>query len=278
MESLLSKYRPKNLKGILGQSEVVRSLALFVKNPYPAALLFHGESGTGKTSCAMALANDLGCAVDDGALGGFLEIASGEQTADTIRRTMDHLRFRPLMGSGWRVLVVNESDRLSAQAEVVWLDALEHLPPQSIIVFTTNAPERLSKRFRDRCEVYAFESSSDKLREPIQALAKRIWKAEVGRGAMPAFEDLGMPTLGSMESLHASFRLALQQLTRLIRQAALGGRGGLNSAKRQLRKDYLVTEQETEAACDHCGHRQDVPKGVDKHVCEKCGRAFELTW
>ncbi len=66
MESLAIKYRPKNLSEVLGQSEVVRALRLFVAQPYPTSFLFHGDTGVGKTSAAVAMAYELGIAVDEG--------------------------------------------------------------------------------------------------------------------------------------------------------------------------------------------------------------------
>ena len=47
-------------------------------------MLFHGDSGIGKTSAAYALAYDLGCAVDEDELGGVFEIPSGSQTAESV--------------------------------------------------------------------------------------------------------------------------------------------------------------------------------------------------
>jgi DNA polymerase III delta prime subunit len=85
MQALIHKYRPRRLAQVLGQAQVTRSLKQFVKKPYPTPMLFHGESGTGKTSAAYALAHELGCSVDDAELGGLFEIASGEQTAETVR-------------------------------------------------------------------------------------------------------------------------------------------------------------------------------------------------
>jgi replication-associated recombination protein RarA len=222
--NLVTRYRPQTLAEVLGQPDVVAALRAFVASPYPAALLFHGESGCGKTSAAYALARDLGCAVEEKELGGLCEIPSGSQSADQVREILHLLRFCPLMGSGWRVLIVNECDRMSLPAETIWLDGLEHLPPKTVIVFTTNDLGRLSKRFRDRCEVYTFESATDKIGPWIQALARRVWQREVGQGECPALDSLGMPTLADADAMHASFRLALQQLQRHIRQAKDQGR------------------------------------------------------
>jgi hypothetical protein len=217
--SLVAKYRPQTLAEVLGQPDIIEALRAFVRAPYPAAMLFHGDSGCGKTSAAYALAYDLGCAVEDAELGGLCEIPSGSQSADQVREVLRLLRYRPLVGSGWRVLIVNECDRMSLPAETIWLDGLEHLPPQTVVVFTTNDPQRLSRRFRDRCECFRFESATDRIAPWIQALARRVWEREVGHGEPPALESLGMPTLADPDSMHASFRLALQQLQRFIRLA-----------------------------------------------------------
>lgn len=217
--ALATKYRPLYLSEVLGQPTVTAALAAFIKNPVSSAMIFHGESGTGKTSAAQTIARELGCCMEDEETGGYFEIASGEMTADQVRDKVNLLRYRPLTGSGWRVLIANEADRMQRPAETIWLDVLENLPPKTVIIFTTNEPGRLSQRFIGRCETYAFESNKATIRPWIQALALRIWNREVGTGAPPNLSKIGMPTLGAIDTMHASFRLALQQLQPLIRAA-----------------------------------------------------------
>lgn len=278
MQSLLTKYRPGCLDEVLGQPAVVRALKQFVAKPYPTAMLFHGESGTGKSSAAFALANELGVAVEEGPIGGFVEIATGELTSDTVRRELAQLRLRPMFGTGWRVLVANEVDRQQLPVETIWLDALEHLGSSTVVVFTTNMPEKLSRRFKDRCEVYGFECDKKKLQPSIKRLAQRIWSAEVGKGKPPALDTLGMPTLLGPDSFHASFRLAIQQLSRFIREAQqANGHADFAEVQRQLEVDLRST-QPVEAVCDHCEHQQSVPYAAPSHKCEKCGKVFTIDW
>ncbi len=213
---LTDKYRPRTLAEVLGQPEIVESLRRFVAAPYSCAMLFTGDSGIGKTSAAYALAYDLGCAVEEAELGGVFEIPSGSQSAESVRRILETLRYRPLCGSGWRVLMVNEADRMQLPVETIWLDALEHLPPMTVVIFTTNEPARLSQRFRNRCEEYAFQGGSERLRPWIAALARRLWERE-GKGPPPDLDGIGLPALGDVGSMMASFRLAVQQLQRLLR-------------------------------------------------------------
>lgn len=154
---------------ISGQSRAVAIVGAFLKAPGSRAFLLHGPTGTGKTTTAHYLADSLQCERGS-AMSGFDEIASGEQTADVVREIGRKLRFRPLAGL-WRVVVVNECDRMNAQAEVIWLDLLESLPPHVVIVFTTNNPAKISQRFRDRCREIEFKADA----AAVRAFARAEW-------------------------------------------------------------------------------------------------------
>jgi NADH pyrophosphatase NudC (nudix superfamily) len=182
------------------------------------------------------------------------------------------MRYRPLMGSGWRVVVVNECDRMQLPAETVWLDFLEKLPAQTVVVFTTNAAEKLTRRFRDRTEHYQFSHDADELQPHIQALARRVWSAEGLAGEPPDIDTLGMPTLGDPDAMHASFRAALQQLQKLIRAAKCGA---LDQAREQVAWDAL-TASATRMPCPYCGKAMTIKTGQRSVRCPKCGKKAAL--
>lgn len=269
--SLLEKYRPKGLDDVLGQPEVVRALKLFVADPSPQAFLLFGDSGVGKTATAIALAADLGCAIDEEEMGGLFQIPSGCQTAESVRDAVASLRYRPLMGSGWRVLVVNECDRMSTQAENVWLDALERLGPMQVVIFTTNNPEKLTERLRQRCDCYAFSSSTEDILPCIVGLARRVWLEEGLCGDVPGIENIGVPTLEGQDAMHCSFRVALQQLGRLVREAKQGGGQQLGAAVKQMVMDGAGTSA-VKLDCQHCRREFTVPVGSKKAKCPRCRR------
>src|SRR5260370_41953297 len=98
------------------------------------------------------MAYERGSAVDEGELGGFTEIPSGRLTGEAVKEQMNLLRYTPLVGSGWRMLVCNEADAMTDGAEKQWLDALQHLPPRSVVAFRTNNVGKVSRRLRDRAE------------------------------------------------------------------------------------------------------------------------------
>ncbi|MFV8418933.1 replication-associated recombination protein A [Mycoplasma sp. Sp33II] len=63
-QNLANALRPQTLNDIVGQQNVIKLLKKVVANQITSSFLFFGEAGTGKTSTAMALANDLGLKYD----------------------------------------------------------------------------------------------------------------------------------------------------------------------------------------------------------------------
>ena len=57
---LSEKYRPRKVADFVGMPKAKRVLAKFVANPYPCSFLFFGPPGVGKTSMALAMAEEMG--------------------------------------------------------------------------------------------------------------------------------------------------------------------------------------------------------------------------
>lgn len=217
--SLLNKYQPTTLTEVRGQPSAMIQLLSFVASvesePSSTVFLFHGPTGVGKTASAWALARDLGCDPAQFEFGGVHEIPSGEQDGQAVADLMRLLRLRPMFGSGWKVAIVNEADKMTGGAEAKWLDALEHLPPKTVVIFTTNEAGRLSNRFLGRCEIVEFFGDSPQFATGLAGLIRHVWKKETGKALRSMPEDIGLFELASP---HLSIRLALQQIGPYLRQ------------------------------------------------------------
>ena len=55
----VEKYRPQTLDDVLGHEQIVRTLKAYVISRNPPHLIFAGPAGTGKTTCAIAMAREM---------------------------------------------------------------------------------------------------------------------------------------------------------------------------------------------------------------------------
>jgi hypothetical protein len=192
-------------------------LSTWLRSPCPKAFLFSGETGQGKTSAAFALANDLGVNPE----WNLFHIRSGEQDAEAVETTLHALRLVGLRG-GWKAAIVDEADWMSAKARQLWLSALEALPSRSIVIFTTNHPERIEttagRRFVDRCEHVRFSARREQENE-ANALIGRVWLGEDMPGDPPEATEL-LDVLDA--SGRVSFRRVVEQVELWARMLAAG--------------------------------------------------------
>ena len=170
---LAEAYRPRSLEELAGHELVKQLLEPRVKaGEPPQALLFSGPRGVGKTTTAKLLAAGLNCekgsslspcgtcrscrAVAAGRSEWVREINAGaEGGMDTVRDLIVELRT-PVPAGTWRVIVVDEGQGLTHQAQTAFLVPLEAPPARTVIVFCTTHPQGLSAPLRSRCEHVVF--------------------------------------------------------------------------------------------------------------------------
>lgn len=138
---------PKAFDSIVGQDKAIKFItACLIRHAVDSlnrCYLLSGPPGVGKTSIAHALAEYLG--IED-----VSSISSGDGLADRVREVLGSLQGYSLFGSGERLVIINEVDKMSDVSEVLWLDGLENIPPHAVVVMTTNYPEKISQRIIDR--------------------------------------------------------------------------------------------------------------------------------
>lgn len=214
MSALCHRHRPRTLADLRGQSFAVSTLADFAASPHPTAFLFAGPTGVGKSSAAAALAAELGVVVPEDEWGGYYLIPSAMQTIERVRAVYDNARKVPMVGSGWKVVVVEEADRASDAVQHFLLTALENLPPRCVFIFTTNEPHKIPQRLRDRMERIDFDGDGATLAADADELIASIWRDESGVGAAPRLADIA----GALdESGRISFRRVVKGLGPILR-------------------------------------------------------------
>jgi replication factor C small subunit len=153
----VEKYRPRSLDDIASQSMTIQTLKDFVKKGTFPHLIFTGPAGTGKTSAAVSLINDL--------------IGPENITQDAIleKNASDESRMRDLpiiknfvyhtgicQENSYKFVLLDESDNLSRDVQSAFRRIIEMAPPNVKFIFMCNFVERIIDPILSRCAIFRF--------------------------------------------------------------------------------------------------------------------------
>lgn len=144
------KYRPKTIADYVfvdtRQQQTVSNWIVEGSCPH---VLFAGEPGTGKTTLALVLINELGIEEYD-----VLEInASRDNGVDFIRERIE--AFVQTMPFGkFKVVLLDEADYLSQPAQAVLRGLIEQYANAARFILTCNYPHKIIPALKSRCETF----------------------------------------------------------------------------------------------------------------------------
>ncbi len=176
MIALTTKHQPKRIADFAGLKRAKAIMSHVARAPYASAWYYLGDSGTGKSTLALAFANEIGCTPERM---NFIHIPAAECTVDRMRDVADIVRGMPMFGS-YFVVLIDEANMMSPAAQgklYSMLDATA-MPENVIWIFTGNSTKGLSDAFMSRCKVIEFDGALDKV--DAMTFLYKVWYAEAG--------------------------------------------------------------------------------------------------
>jgi replication factor C small subunit len=141
----VEKYRSKTLEDYVGNENIKATVAKYLEQNDIQNLIFYGGPGTGKTTLAKLIVNNLEC--------DYLYInASDERGIETIRDKVSGFAssasFKPL-----KIIILDEADFLTIQAQASLRNVIETFSRSTRFILTCNYVERIIDPLQSRCQV-----------------------------------------------------------------------------------------------------------------------------
>jgi replication factor C small subunit len=168
------KYRPSKLSDVLGQEHFVMDAEHWVLNKECPNLLLYGNSGTGKTGAAVALANAI---LGKDALSNFFEInASDDRRLETVRTKIKNIAQESSIGDvPFRIVLLDEMDGMTNDAQNALKRLMERYESNIRFIITCNNRNKIIYALQSRCANYFFKNLTF---EVIEEAIVKILEAE----------------------------------------------------------------------------------------------------
>ena len=150
----VEKYRPDSLESYIGNEHLKSKIKLYLENGDLPHLLLYGRAGTGKTTLAKLLVNNIEC--------DHLYInASDENSVDVVRNKVRN--FASTIGfKDMKVIILDECDYITPNAQAALRNLMETFSKHTRFILTCNYVERIIDPIQSRCQSFQIVPPSRK--------------------------------------------------------------------------------------------------------------------
>jgi DNA polymerase III delta prime subunit len=163
----VERYRPTKVEECVLPENVIKTFQEYVIRKEIPNLLLVGTQGTGKTSVAKALCEEVGC--DYLFLNG-----SSENGIDIFRTKITNFASSVSLSGGKKVIIIDESDYLTPNLFAALRYGIESFSKNCTFILTGNHKNKFPAPIQSRCAVVDFTVPKSEKKQLITKFFKRI--------------------------------------------------------------------------------------------------------
>ena len=229
----VEKYRPSKLDSYIGNQHLRSKVKVYIESGDLPHLLLYGRAGTGKTTLAKLLVNNIEC--------DYLYInASDENSVDVVRDKVKN--FASTLGfKEMKVIILDECDYITPNAQAALRNLMETFSKNCRFILTCNYVERIIDPIQSRCQSFQIVPPD---RKEVAVHLNTILTKE---GVKSDIEDIVTIVNGGFPDL----------------------RRVINAAQRQVVNGELVIDEGMSIQNDYKNQVLEILKTQDKKNCFK---------
>jgi DNA polymerase III delta prime subunit len=233
----VERYRPRTIQECILSPHLKETFQEIVSTGEVPNMLFSGTAGTGKTTVAKAICNELGL--------DFIMInASEDGNIDTLRGKIKQFASSVSLSGGYKVVILDEADYLNAQSTQPALRGfIEEFSNNCRFILTCNFKNKIIEPLHSRCGVIDFNTDKKGMAKLCEQFMKRIqFILEEEKVTVPSQQ-----VLAELIMRHApDWRRILSELQRHIRGEELFG--FLKSKDFKSMRKWVANNMDVESA------------------------------
>ena len=150
----VEKYRPTTMDTYIGNEHLKSKVSIYLESGDLPHLLLYGKAGTGKTTLAKLLVNNIEC--------DYLYInASDENSVEVVRDKVKN--FASTLGfQELKVIILDECDYITPNAQAALRNLMETFSKHCRFILTCNYVERIIDPIQSRCQSFQIVPPSKK--------------------------------------------------------------------------------------------------------------------
>jgi len=165
---LVEKYRPQKIQDVILPVKLKKTFSEIVSSGELPNMLFTGSAGTGKTTVAKALCNELH-------LDYIIVNGSEEGNIDTLRGKIKRFASSVSLQGDFKVVILDEADYLNPQSTQPALRGfIEEFSDNCRFILTCNFKNRIIEPLHSRCGVYEFNTTKKDMAKLCEQMLNRV--------------------------------------------------------------------------------------------------------